>query len=142
MPHPERNQRLRSNLRHRGADKMRVRYLPSPKRSVPVGLIEWHPAMLMCHETVDHTFLEVIGREAILTGAQEDAHSRGSLHFGLAPDIRCRAADYSDDGVTKPQRVRIKSRLAWRLGKNFDIVWEKYHLHIEYQPKPWDRIKP
>jgi hypothetical protein len=93
--------------------------------------------MLFAHAQVDRCYREVLGRDAIMTGAQEDAHGPGSLHFGTRDDIRCRAADYDDDNVSSAERSEIKRRLDRRLGIDFDVVWEVTHLHVEFDPKRW-----
>ena len=114
---------------------MRIRYLS--ERRTPLAVVEWHPAMLYAHQVVDNVFRAYTGSEATLTGAQEDAHSDGSKHFGTSDDFRCRAGDYADDPVKPEQRPEIEAELQRRLGANFDIVWERYHLHVEFDPEPY-----
>lgn len=110
---------------------MRVRYLSG--RRVPVSLLSLHPSMEFANEQVWIVYRHVLGRDPIITGGQEDAHSNGSLHFGLFPDPRARALDYDDDEISEDQKIQIKQLLEARLGNQFDVVWESHHLHIEYQ---------
>lgn len=110
---------------------MRVRYLR--QRRVPLAAISsLHPAMEFANEQVWIVYRQVLGRDPVVTGAQEDAHSDGSLHYGLFPDPRLRALDYDDDGITATQKVLIAEELRMRLGNQFDIIWEGHHLHVEY----------
>lgn len=62
-----------------------------------------------------------------LTSCTEGRHSPGSLHYlGLAADIGIRH-------IQEPRKMRDK--FAATLGKEFDVVLEATHIHIEYQPK-------
>lgn len=112
---------------------MRTRYLSW--RRVPLAVVEWHPALLFAFEAVDRVFRRHIGRDAVLTAAQEDAHGEGSLHFGVEGDPRCRAADFSFDGVPDNKKIAISSELRRRLGEDFDVVVEADHFHVEYDPE-------
>lgn len=65
------------------------------------------------------------GEEAVITSANEGTHSAGSLHYGdNAVDIRM---------PKKPQETAITLRN--KLGKDFDVVVEVDHLHVEFDPK-------
>jgi len=60
-------------------------------------------------------------------------HSRNSLHFSGA------AGDYTAMKDGKPiggkrDYVVIAERVRQRLGKEFDVIPEDTHLHIEFQP--------
>jgi len=114
---------------------IKIRYLPGT-RVVPLAVVSWHPAMDFAFEQVYYVYQEVLGRHPVLTGAQEDAHSDGSLHFGRGEDPRCRAADFDDDDINGGQKVRMRAMLVLRLGSQFDVIWETQHLHIEYQYRP------
>lgn len=62
------------------------------------------------------------GKDLYITSIMEGTHSPGSLHHaGFAFDIR-------SEGVSID---RIRSLL----GDDYDVVVEKTHLHIEYDPK-------
>ena len=66
------------------------------------------------------------GQEIIITSTFEGNHSAGSLHYSNdAFDIRL-LYDNLD-----PWAKRIKKDL----GKDYDVVVEKGHIHIEYDPK-------
>jgi hypothetical protein len=66
------------------------------------------------------------GLEAVITSTYEGNHIPSSLHYAnLAVDIRC----------PKENRARMKNVLANRLGKEYDVILEEDHIHIEYDPK-------
>lgn len=65
--------------------------------------------------------------ELIITAGTDGTHSENSLHYeGRALDLR--TWDVSD--VTA-----VAAELRRKLGKNYDVVIEKTHLHVEYDPK-------
>lgn len=110
---------------------VRVRYLTG--RRVPLAAISpLHPAMEFAVEQAWIVYKHFLGRDPIVTGAQEDAHAGGSLHYGAFPDPRLRALDFDDDGITSEGKADIGAELKKRLGSQFDVIWESDHLHIEY----------
>jgi len=55
--------------------------------------------------------------------------NKASLHYeGLAVDIRIRHLANGEPGIAA-QRLHVA------LGPDFDVVLEKDHIHIEFQPK-------
>jgi hypothetical protein len=72
----------------------------------------------------------VFGKHGVIvTSATDGKHGRGSLHYvGLAVDLRTR---HLPQGVA----AHLKGKLAEALGPQYDVVLEKTHLHVEYQPK-------
>jgi len=63
--------------------------------------------------------------ELVITSTYEGTHSEGSLHYAnLAIDIRKNLAKILS-------HVEIKE---W-LGKDYDVILEADHIHIEYDPK-------
>jgi len=76
-------------------------------------------------EVVAAVFAE-FNYEAIVTSTYEGNHSPRSLHYANdAFDVRL-----PPDGV-----VKIVLELRERLGKDFDVVLEKDHIHIEHDPE-------
>jgi hypothetical protein len=72
---------------------------------------------------------EAIGKEFVITSGTDGTHSIGSLHYkGLAVDIRL---PYLTPNANKPFVEMIKLVL----NIDFDVVLEKDHIHIEYDPK-------
>jgi len=67
--------------------------------------------------------------ECVITSCTEGKHSKGSRHYvGLAFDVRTR------DLPTKKRSI-----LAGMIGKcltnQYDVVLEKTHIHVEYDPE-------
>lgn len=74
------------------------------------------------------------GQELIITCGMEGCHSAGSLHYyGYAFDMRSRFW-----GKEEIQEVAQEIRTA--LGKDYDVVVESDHIHIEYDPQ-WGFIE-
>ena len=64
--------------------------------------------------------------ELVITSVTEGTHSPTSLHYsGAAFDCRI--------WNVNPRAVR--DSLADRLGEDYDVVLERTHLHVEFQPK-------
>lgn len=64
--------------------------------------------------------------ELVITSTYEGMHSAGSLHYAnLAIDIR----------VPEEDRGHYRNRIAHALGRDYDVVSETDHIHIEYDPK-------
>jgi len=78
---------------------------------------------------VDRVYREH-GEEAVITSTYEGDHSPGSLHYAdLAIDIR-----YAKDNPTGVA-MELVQEIRDKLGDDYDIVLEKDHIHIEYDPK-------
>lgn len=72
---------------------------------------------------------EKYGEELVITSITDGQHSGTSLHYsGNAIDIRTR---YFDEKEIEVVAGDIRSRLTG----DYDIVVEKTHIHIEYQPR-------
>lgn len=62
-----------------------------------------------------------------ITSGNDGKHMRGSKHYtNEAIDIRI-------NDMQNPKRV--SDEIAFYLGKNYDVVLEPTHIHIEYDPK-------
>lgn len=69
------------------------------------------------------------GQELVVTAGMDGEHSASSLHYyGLAVDLR---TSYFLPEIAKV----VCDDLAFKLGRNFDVVLEKTHIHVEYDPK-------
>ena len=80
-------------------------------------------ALIMANEVC-----EKLGVEMVITSCTEGKHSWGSLHFsGGAFDFRKWA--FSDGGSEAREMLKEK------LGAEFDVVLERTHIHVEFQPK-------
>jgi len=68
-------------------------------------------------------------RGAYITSARDSIHNVGSLHpKGLAVDVRTRDLSPTQKGI-------LTANLQKELGKDFDVVLETDHIHIEYDPE-------
>ncbi|RLD00690.1 MAG: hypothetical protein DRI46_06770 [Chloroflexi bacterium] len=64
----------------------------------------------------------------VITAGLEGLHSAGSLHYyGLAIDVRTR------DLRIKSRKIAA-ARIQNILGGDYDVVLEKDHIHVEYDP--------
>lgn len=78
---------------------------------------------------IDRLSLEIFGREAIVTSGNDGQHMPGSLHYkGLAMDLRTR-------DQTHAKITAFATRLQMEIGDDYDVVVEKDHIHVEYDPK-------
>lgn len=65
----------------------------------------------------------------VITSWMDGKHINGSKHFsGLALDFRTRI-------LTESEKHRFTQALRDELGRDFDVVLESDHLHVEYDPK-------
>lgn len=70
----------------------------------------------------------VVFRGAIVTSARDGVHRDGSHHYtGNAVDLRTR-------DLVGSVRVALARELARSLGRDFDVVDEGDHIHVEYDP--------
>ena len=70
--------------------------------------------------------LTYYNEELVITSTYEGTHGEGSLHYcNDAIDIRC------PEKKGEEFRKKIKERLV----NYFDVVLERDHIHIEYDPK-------
>ncbi len=68
-------------------------------------------------------------RELVVTSLNDSKHSHGSKHYsGLAADLRTR---YFEKEIVADVALELQERV----GKDYDVVVEKTHIHIEYHPK-------
>ena len=69
--------------------------------------------------------------EVVITSGNDGRHSVTSKHYaGNALDIRTRTLPSpEEDGRA------IAQRLNQSLGRDFDVIFEGDHIHVEYDPK-------
>lgn len=69
------------------------------------------------------------GQEMVITSVTDSKHNWGSLHYmGFAFDLRTK--EFMIDDLE-----RIRKSLDKALTYEFDVVLERDHFHIEFQPK-------
>ena len=86
------------------------------------------PELLFALNVADIVWMER-GQELVLTSLGDGKHSKASLHYsGNAADLR---TNYFDSDEKKSAASSLKSKL----NIDYDVVVEKTHIHLEYQPK-------
>jgi hypothetical protein len=79
------------------------------------------PQMLLAIIEADR----ILEGSLVVTSVSDGTHSSGSLHYvGLAADFRLPL-----------EPLDFVAQLKESLGAEFDVVIEKDHVHVEYQPK-------
>lgn len=88
------------------------------------------PELLLGLNIIDSTCSRLYNHDITITSVVDGLHSSNSLHYvGQAADIRIRDfAGHLDLEI-------VTNVLASAVGPLFDVVLEKDHIHIEYQPK-------
>ena len=95
------------------------------KSGVRIGGLR--PEMLFAIVAVNEVCRDA-GVDCVVTSASEGTHNEGSLHFvGQAVDFRTR-------DMAEPLRGLFADNVQGRLGYDYDVVLEKTHLHVEFQP--------
>ena len=73
------------------------------------------------------------GKDLVWVSGREGRHSLGSFHpLGLAADLR---THYFNTDTIK----EVAAALRTELPKGYDVVVEKHHIHMEYDPKEVQR---
>lgn len=87
------------------------------------------PQMASALPNIDRVHLDTVQREAIITSGTDGRHRVDSLHYvGLAIDLRTHDLDMG-------RIIALASALKLALGKDFDVVIEGDHIHVEYDPE-------
>lgn len=87
------------------------------------------PEMVIVLLAAYEVFEATLGVELVVTSAIDGKHSRGSLHYvGQALDLRIR---HMTEGEPEKAAVALRARL----GKDYDVILESNHIHVEFQPK-------
>lgn len=74
-----------------------------------------------------------LGSEAIITAGGDGKHSARSKHYAENnPSGMVEALDFRTWGVD-PEQAALRTRN--RLGRDYDVVVEKTHMHVEYDPE-------
>lgn len=90
--------------------------------------------MLRMAQTV---YAEVMGTAfpVVVTSGNDSVHGEHSLHYkNLAIDLRTGHA-WEKPLMTQAEAQAIRDELAKKLGVGYDVVLEKHHVHVEYDPK-------
>ena len=87
------------------------------------------PEMAMGHTIVCSIF-QSHALDVVVTSASDGVHGRASKHYcGSALDYRSRHI------LATGLKERIVGEMKANLGKDFDVVLETDHIHVEFDPK-------
>jgi len=94
-----------------------------------VHLLGLSPQILFAITVIDGCYRR-LGVDCVVTSATDSKHGHQSLHYvGHAIDIRTRDLDES-------QKTVMLNLVTAALGSGeFDVILERDHLHVEWQPK-------
>jgi len=77
-------------------------------------------------DTIDKIHREHAGRDATITSVRDGEHKEGSKHYsGEAIDLRTR-------DLSKEKANKIARDIQTQLGRDYDVVSEHNHIHVEY----------
>ena len=67
--------------------------------------------------------------DMLVTSGNDKVHARGSKHY------TDEALDFRTKHLTPADQQRLRTEVKRRLGRDFDVVLESDHLHVEHDPK-------
>ena len=92
-----------------------------------VSIQDLQPQALFGMMICDAVF-QSLGFPLVITSVREGVHKDNSLHYaGLAFDLRI----HHLRGIAA---FEVRDRLQQALGREFDVVLEPSHIHVEYDP--------
>lgn len=95
------------------------------KKGVSVGGI--FPEVLLALYIADQVYRDLFKANLVVTSLRDGKHKAGSKHFsGQAADLRIWGLE---DKVGM-----VVAALSAALGKDYDVVAEVDHIHLEYDP--------
>ena len=96
------------------------------KQGVKVAGIQ--PEILLAIQEAREVYRD-LGTMLVVTELTGGKHMEGSKHYiGQAADLRTRH-------LAKSDRSLAAARLRVALGPEYDVVLEKTHIHVEFDPK-------
>ena len=103
-----------------------------------VDIAAWGPQIVLAYVEARNTWgrlFNSMDTPFVVTSGNDGIHGAASLHYvGNAMDIRIRDP-YGAWALTDPQARSFEVALKSALGEQFDVVWERDHFHVEFQPK-------
>jgi len=95
-----------------------------------------HPAILQDLFRVDEWCRRNIGYELVITSCTDGKHSKASRHYiGTAVDVRTWTTPDSGVQIADAQRTDLAAKLNRFLGKDWFVLDEGTHLHIDWRPQ-------
>lgn len=84
------------------------------------------PELLFAVVVAERLWAELGFGDLVVTSVIDGEHIRGSLHYtGNAADLR----------LPRGSKVTAARELRKALGADYDVVLERDHIHVEFQPK-------
>ena len=99
------------------------------KDEVKINGAHFYPEMTRIVDALRVTAPKLSDNAVWITSANDGKHMAGSLHY------KNRAFDVRIWNILDDTAEAWVGRLKAMLGKDYDIVLEKDHIHLEYQPK-------
>ena len=78
---------------------------------------------------LDDVFMDVAGRECVITSGNDEQHMVGSLHY------KDRAIDVRIKDISRQKAAIAYEQIVKEFGPDFDVLFEPTHIHIEYDPE-------
>lgn len=92
------------------------------------------PELLLALQICDGVYWRMFKTDIVVTSIVDGAHMQGSMHYlGRAADLRIWGLEASIEALVKSLKIS--------LGENYDVVLEKDHIHLEYDPKELKTVK-
>jgi len=96
------------------------------KKGVKVRAIQ--PEIVLAIPIVASVFAKFNNAECVITSAREGTHMKRSMHYvGYALDFRTRH-------IAVGWHEKLAKEVRRALTDEYDVVLEKTHLHVEYDP--------
>ncbi len=111
-------------------------YLPKLylKDCVRINGAHFYPEMICVVNAVRATAPPLTDNAVWITSANDSTHGENSLHYkNRAYDIRTKNIVGLAEFPVAPQRWVDRIKLI--LGRDYDIIFERDHIHCEYDPK-------
>lgn len=90
------------------------------------------PQMAIAAMVAEKVYAANAAGELCITSAVEGQHMQGSLHYkGMAIDVRLPSSREKLAGAIPAVLLALRQDL----GAQFDVVLEKDHIHVEFDPK-------
>lgn len=91
-----------------------------------VALAGMSPTLAIATQIVE-PILAKYGQELVITSCMDGKHKRSSAHYtGMAIDLRIWDITDAD---------RCVEEMQYNLGKNYDVLLENDHIHLEFDPE-------
>lgn len=94
-----------------------------------VSIKDLHPKMILALPDIKSVF-DFFGVDTVVTSGREETvkHMPGSLHY------KRKALDFRSRRINLQYRETAARMLQFKLGRDYDVVLEKTHIHVEYDP--------